>query len=651
MKLMIKRGSKLSIGGIAFMFNVSQKSSFGMILSRMVAIVLAFIVLFSAVKPASAIGTGFSDVPENYTHYQNIMNAKELGFISGYPDGTFKPLQELTRANVVKILGKYALATTGSTLATYDVSGVKPFNDASKNYPDQELVKYSLIVRKEGIFNGDPNNNLKPDSLMSRQQIAQVMVNAFDLKDVPGNESNVKDNDKAMDDAYRNAINILSKNGVTNVENFRPAEFTNRGQLASFLMRSYKVDQNKVVDLPSMGDYHIKRGDRVELPGTLIAKHKNGLTSEVKVNWNTGNFDENVVGTYKVVGEIEGTTVTITVKVVVNRLSKIAPTFDYNGESLLTIKYDSELTLPLITATDSFGEAVFVNQVILLNNEVVSAVDTNKPGNYVVKYDAQDKDGNYAESLVINVIVLEEDLIGPKIKTAELAIAALPSIDQLTLDHQVVVNQARNLVNEVLEIDNNATIKGIEKLIEMELAIERLVAKKTLADMIQAAEETIATLPAIEVLTNNDRVFVERARNLVNRINKLDSSAVIEGMSKLIAAEEKMEELYVPTMIFPTQSTSLINDSYKSISIGIMNTSTVTLSVEKIELIENNRVRNTYTKEQLETSGIATSLAPGEKTNLSITFNFGGPSKLNINQFKVYASDGKKVHGYVYTVK
>ncbi len=54
----------------------------------------------------------FSDVKESYWAYKFISSAEDKGWISGYPDGTFKPEKNITRAEVVsstnRILNRYA---------------------------------------------------------------------------------------------------------------------------------------------------------------------------------------------------------------------------------------------------------------------------------------------------------------------------------------------------------------------------------------------------------------------------------------------------------------------------------------------------------------------------------------------------------------
>lgn len=221
------------------MFNVT-KNKF-MASAAVAAMVATAVVPAAGAEDVKAnAGFLFSDVPTHYTHFDSIYTAVDYEMLSGYQDGTFKPFQGLTRANVVKALGKYVVVQSGKSISDFDLSKVQPFNDVTAAHPDKELYTYSLIVKQAGIFSGS-NNNLMPTSLMKRQQIAKVLVEAFELEDLEGVNSKVTDNDKAYDQAFRNYINILSENGVTTESVFRPTETTSRGQLASFLVRSFHV--------------------------------------------------------------------------------------------------------------------------------------------------------------------------------------------------------------------------------------------------------------------------------------------------------------------------------------------------------------------------------------------------------------------------
>lgn len=46
----------------------------------------------------------FTDVSKNHTHFNAIKEAKHLGIVNGYPDGSFKPNEPVTRAQVVAMI-------------------------------------------------------------------------------------------------------------------------------------------------------------------------------------------------------------------------------------------------------------------------------------------------------------------------------------------------------------------------------------------------------------------------------------------------------------------------------------------------------------------------------------------------------------------
>ncbi|MBE7010486.1 MAG: S-layer homology domain-containing protein [Ruminococcaceae bacterium] len=70
---------------------------------NLLAFLLAFVMLFSlAVVPATA--AQFSDVAESYQYYEAIQSLVARGVINGYEDGTFKPEATITRAEFCKMV-------------------------------------------------------------------------------------------------------------------------------------------------------------------------------------------------------------------------------------------------------------------------------------------------------------------------------------------------------------------------------------------------------------------------------------------------------------------------------------------------------------------------------------------------------------------
>ncbi|MGE8080437.1 S-layer homology domain-containing protein [Peribacillus loiseleuriae] len=212
---------------------------------KFMAASLSVAMVATAVSPALAAETkSFPDVPATDAHAANIAKAVELGLIKGKEDGTFAPYTDITRGQVAKILARHIDADFNKKEALTDVT---PFTDVPSTISDSELYKASLVVKKAGVFTGS-NGALNAANPISRQQMAKVLVNAFDLKD-NGKEVAITDLDKATEE-MRPLIKILAQNGVTNVTAFDPTGAVQRGQFATFMVRA--IDLTPVVVAPEV---------------------------------------------------------------------------------------------------------------------------------------------------------------------------------------------------------------------------------------------------------------------------------------------------------------------------------------------------------------------------------------------------------------
>lgn len=364
-------------------------------------LVLGFIVPLMPKQASSA--EIFSDVDPSNTHYPGIIEAYENGFVGGYPDGTFKPNLKLSRGNVTKALGKLVLVKSGSSLDDFDFSLATPFNDVPPTYHDRELFEYSIIVKEAGIFTGS-NNNLLPQNLMTRQQMAKVLVNAFDLKHVAGKQSRVTDNHLAIAE-FREYIDILSENDVTTVTNFRPGESTTRGQFATFLTNANNAAYKDVPvvpeepeepvppmpepdplpptplfvkDLPPVSYSEIMI---INLPTTVPVVYSDGSEKEYAVTWNKKGEDLKV-GTHQLTGKVKDTEFTTQLTVHVNKFNLIPP-----GQTFLPIPIPTPaeythadgLIAKLSQDVKNAANALEASQKWALANDAVNIVKTKYP--------------------------------------------------------------------------------------------------------------------------------------------------------------------------------------------------------------------------------------------------------------------------------
>ncbi|PIC67965.1 hypothetical protein CSV78_04010 [Sporosarcina sp. P16a] len=242
----------------------------------------------SAVAPVAMAAT-FTDVKDNNSHKEAIDALSNAGVISGYEDGTFKPNKTLTRSDVVKLMGKW-LVSEGYKVPT-DYKTKPRFSDL-KTTSNDELLKMSALVYDNGVFVGKPDGSLDANGDITRENMAIVLVRAFDRVHDIDLTSYVKDQDfkkdvtdlgKAKAEA-RPAIDVLDFFDITNpaAPEFNPKSTTTRGQFASFLYKTTKVDFDEI-------------GGEIVAPGVASVKGINATTVEVTMkdkveNINSLNF-------------------------------------------------------------------------------------------------------------------------------------------------------------------------------------------------------------------------------------------------------------------------------------------------------------------------------------------------------------------------
>ncbi len=120
--------------------------------------------------------TSFSDVESSAWYSPYIEKAKELGIVEGYKDGTFKPGQSITRAEALKIV----LEAAGIAISEEIDLGFDPFSDV-KDGDGQWYTKYVLYAYDLGIVEGYKDQTFKPEQNITRAEFAKILVKVSDL--------------------------------------------------------------------------------------------------------------------------------------------------------------------------------------------------------------------------------------------------------------------------------------------------------------------------------------------------------------------------------------------------------------------------------------------------------------------------------------
>lgn len=127
---------------------------------------------------APVTGNPYPDVPANRWSATKIEMAKDLGLISGYQDGTFKPTQVVTRAELMAIMRRAAEYKNNTSQLAANQAG-KSFNDTQGHWAQAVINNMSEYCGVATPLN-ETGSNFAPNTPAQRNYAAAAMVRLLD---------------------------------------------------------------------------------------------------------------------------------------------------------------------------------------------------------------------------------------------------------------------------------------------------------------------------------------------------------------------------------------------------------------------------------------------------------------------------------------
>ncbi|OLN21487.1 hypothetical protein BTO30_14610 [Domibacillus antri] len=191
---------------------------------------------------AEAASASFKDVPDSYYAKEEIAALMEKGMINGFTDGTFRPSQEVTRAEFA------AFVARSLNLPEAD----SKFKDVSKS-----MALYDGVSRanKAGIIKGFSNGTFKPNVKVTREDMAVMLNRAMQLKGSFTKTKKLDFSDTKSISAYAQTsvqrLYYYNVMGAYSGKNFSGQTVGNRAETAVSIYRMLQVLNGEALPAPT----------------------------------------------------------------------------------------------------------------------------------------------------------------------------------------------------------------------------------------------------------------------------------------------------------------------------------------------------------------------------------------------------------------
>lgn len=186
--------------------------------TKVLALVLSCLMLLAL----PAFAASYSDVPQTHDRYEAISMLSSMDIITGFPDGSFKPDEAVTRAQMA------ALITRMFNLGSSPVA-VEPFSDVTVTYWAASDI---VSAKNRGIINGFPDGTFQPEAEVTYEQAVKMIVCAL-------NYGAAAEKAGGYPNGY---IQQASKLGILKTAAYTQDKGAPRGIIAQLLYNSLNVD-------------------------------------------------------------------------------------------------------------------------------------------------------------------------------------------------------------------------------------------------------------------------------------------------------------------------------------------------------------------------------------------------------------------------
>ena len=178
----------------------------------------------------------FSDLSDSHWAKKYIETSVKCGLFNGYPDSTFRPDNNLTRAEFTAVLWKMA--------SKPETSGNTPFEDVAPEEWYGQPISYAY---ENGLVTGTAPNAFSPNDFVTREQAVTILFRLSKQNSDNDFSENFSDFSEISPYAV-DAVNWAIKNQIltgTDSTHISPKSFLTRAELAALTLRYLNLFPNQ----------------------------------------------------------------------------------------------------------------------------------------------------------------------------------------------------------------------------------------------------------------------------------------------------------------------------------------------------------------------------------------------------------------------
>ncbi|CEJ45475.1 S-layer homology domain-containing protein [Umezakia ovalisporum] len=202
------------------------------------AALMALSVTVGAIAPLMTVAPSlaqirFSDVSSNYWAAQFIQQLSQRGIVAGFPDGSFRPEEPVTRAQFAAMINN-AFSKAPQRQAIN-------FADVPSNFWASNAIRQAYTI---GFLSGYPGNRFEPNQNIPRQQVLVALANGLNYSPRANTQTTLQYFSDSFNiaDWARSPIAAATEQQIVvnypNVKFLNPTATATRAQVAAFIYQA-----------------------------------------------------------------------------------------------------------------------------------------------------------------------------------------------------------------------------------------------------------------------------------------------------------------------------------------------------------------------------------------------------------------------------